>query len=249
VRRDARSMAAELRALLRAAGVAGPFVLVGHSFGWLPVRMFADLYPAETVGLVAVDGSHPDQWARWPTPYADRVLAASQRVTAVLARFGLLQVLDVSASTSAGLPARQAAELRAWSARPGTSRVEAEQIDAWPQSRAQIHAAVPLGDMPLAVLGVSEQPFGAATLTALHLEMGEQGTNTVRRIEQGATHESLVARPEHAAVVADAVRAVAAAHRGARLSEHWRGKGVAREHGCPSPVRAHRRSEPPRRRT
>ena len=30
----------------------------------------------ETAGLVLVDASHPDQWARWPVPYADRIQLA-----------------------------------------------------------------------------------------------------------------------------------------------------------------------------
>jgi pimeloyl-ACP methyl ester carboxylesterase len=32
-------------------------VLAGHSFGGLPVRAFADLYPELTAGLVLVDAS------------------------------------------------------------------------------------------------------------------------------------------------------------------------------------------------
>ncbi len=216
VPRDARSMAAQLRAALRAAEVHGPFVLVGHSFGWLPVRMFASLFAEEIVGLVAADGSHPDQWVQWPFPRADRVLAASLRASTVAARLGLLRVFDTTAAITDGLPSRQAAELRAGSARPGTAAVEAEQIDAWPRSRAQIQAAEPLGDIPLVVLGVSDQPFGNRTLTALHHRMRGQGTNTVGRVVQGATHESLIARPSHAAYVVDAVQAVATTGPGQR---------------------------------
>jgi pimeloyl-ACP methyl ester carboxylesterase len=212
--RDAATMAVELRAALRAAGLPGPFVLAGHSFGWLPVRAFAELYRDEVAGLVAVDGSHPDQWVRWPTRHADRILIASTRLTGLLARFGLLRLLDLSARVSAGLPDRQVGELRARTALPRTSAVEAEQLAGWAAGRATIAAARPLGDLPLVVLGVSEQPFGAATLDALSAEMTAGSTNAVRRVVAGATHESLVADPAHAAVVADAIRAVAA---GARL--------------------------------
>jgi pimeloyl-ACP methyl ester carboxylesterase len=202
--RDARSLAAELRAALRAAGIPGPFVLAGHSFGWLPVRAFADLYRAETVGLVAVDGSHPDQWVRWPTPYADRILRTANRVTEALAWFGLLRVVDLSARVSAGLPRRQRDELRARTARPATSAVEADQLAGW----AANPPFRPLGDLPVVVLGVSEQPFGGATLTTLSEELVE---GAVRRVVHGATHESLVSRREHAAEVAAAIRAVIAA--------------------------------------
>jgi pimeloyl-ACP methyl ester carboxylesterase len=134
--RDAETLATELHTALLAAGVAGPYVLAGHSFGGLPVRAFAQLYPGETAGLVLVDASNPDQWVRWPVRNADRMIVTSQRVTAVLARVGLLRVVDLSRAVSAGLPDRAAAELRARSALPGTSAVEAEQMAAWPTSRA-----------------------------------------------------------------------------------------------------------------
>lgn len=52
----------ELRKLLDAANVAGPYVLVGHSFGGYNIRYFASLYPDEVVGMVLVDASHPEQF-------------------------------------------------------------------------------------------------------------------------------------------------------------------------------------------
>lgn len=52
----------ELRKLLDEANVAGPYVLVGHSFGGYNIRYFASLYPDEVVGMVLVDSSHPQQF-------------------------------------------------------------------------------------------------------------------------------------------------------------------------------------------
>jgi len=46
---------ADLHALLSAAREAGPFVLVGHSYGGLIVRLYASTYPKEVSGLVLVD--------------------------------------------------------------------------------------------------------------------------------------------------------------------------------------------------
>jgi pimeloyl-ACP methyl ester carboxylesterase len=49
----------KLRALLAAAGVKPPYVLVGHSWGGLLIRVFAALYPGDVAGLVYVDSTDP----------------------------------------------------------------------------------------------------------------------------------------------------------------------------------------------
>lgn len=50
-----KNAVADLHALLKAANVPGPYVLVGHSYGGLIVRLYASTYPNEIVGLVLVD--------------------------------------------------------------------------------------------------------------------------------------------------------------------------------------------------
>jgi pimeloyl-ACP methyl ester carboxylesterase len=52
--------ASELHALLRAAGVRAPYVLVGHSIGGLIARVYAEQYPKEVAGMVLVDPTHED---------------------------------------------------------------------------------------------------------------------------------------------------------------------------------------------
>jgi pimeloyl-ACP methyl ester carboxylesterase len=53
--RSTGDVVADLHALLSAAGVPGPYVMVGASTGGLIVRQYASLYPAEVSGLVLVD--------------------------------------------------------------------------------------------------------------------------------------------------------------------------------------------------
>lgn len=55
----------DLHALLKAANVSPPYVLVGHSAAGMSIRVFADRYPEEVVGLVPVDSSHEDQSVRF----------------------------------------------------------------------------------------------------------------------------------------------------------------------------------------
>lgn len=59
-RRTGREIATHLRALLNAAGIDPPYVLVGHSIGGPYVLAFAKLYPGDTAGIVLVDGRPPD---------------------------------------------------------------------------------------------------------------------------------------------------------------------------------------------
>jgi pimeloyl-ACP methyl ester carboxylesterase len=51
----------DLHALLEAARIPPPYVLVGHSVGGLHVRLYAAYHPEQVAGLVLVDSSHPDQ--------------------------------------------------------------------------------------------------------------------------------------------------------------------------------------------
>src|SRR5215208_4630262 len=62
--RSATELVADLHALLAAAAVPGPYVLVGHSVGGLLVRLYASPYPDDVVGMVLVDATHEDNWAR-----------------------------------------------------------------------------------------------------------------------------------------------------------------------------------------
>jgi pimeloyl-ACP methyl ester carboxylesterase len=62
---------ADLHALLRAADIPGPYVLVAHSYGGLIARLYAGTHPRQVAGRVLVDASYelfrdlftPEQWA------------------------------------------------------------------------------------------------------------------------------------------------------------------------------------------
>jgi pimeloyl-ACP methyl ester carboxylesterase len=64
--RTAAEVATELRELLRAAGVPGPFLLVAHSLGGAYVRRFAQLFPDEVAGMLWLDAFHEDWDAYMP---------------------------------------------------------------------------------------------------------------------------------------------------------------------------------------
>ena len=64
--RDAKQVAGELHALLEGAGIDGPYVLVGHSFGGLYMQTYAARYPEEVAGVALIESSHPEQFSRLP---------------------------------------------------------------------------------------------------------------------------------------------------------------------------------------
>ena len=62
--RTSQDLVDDLHTLLSNAGVAGPYVLVGHSLGGLNARLFASEYPESVVSMVLVDAAHEDLWNR-----------------------------------------------------------------------------------------------------------------------------------------------------------------------------------------
>lgn len=84
---------AELRALLGAAGIAGPYILVGHSYGGLLVRAYAALNPHDVAGLILVDPVAVGEWTQ-PSEEALRRLRRGVRLArrgAWLAQLGLVR--------------------------------------------------------------------------------------------------------------------------------------------------------------
>ena len=94
--RTAGRVADELHVLLERGGVAPPFVLVGHSFGGLVMRIFAARHPSEVAGLVLVDPAHPEDWVK-PAPKEQAKIDRGMRLCrsgATAARFGAARLVS-----------------------------------------------------------------------------------------------------------------------------------------------------------
>lgn len=64
--RTSRQMVEELHSLLVKANIPAPYILVGHSFGGIIMRQYANQYPDEVFGIVLVDSSHELQNKKFP---------------------------------------------------------------------------------------------------------------------------------------------------------------------------------------
>ncbi|XXM70803.1 alpha/beta fold hydrolase [Lysinibacillus sphaericus] len=62
-----------LRNLLKKADVKPPYLLVGHSFGGVNVRLFANRYPEEVAGVILLDSVHEDQNKKMVPLFTEKV--------------------------------------------------------------------------------------------------------------------------------------------------------------------------------
>ena len=177
----ARHIAQDLHALLDAAGVPGPYVLVGHSFGGYVNRVFAHLYRDEVAGLVLVDSLHSAEWKN-PAPEQLRMIEVGlrhARIAVWLARLGLVRFclarlargsprMGWAAASAFGpgaaaavrriageirkLPAPTLPVVRGLWSQPKNFLSLGQHVAALPISAAQAAAMNSLGDLPLVVL-------------------------------------------------------------------------------------------------
>jgi pimeloyl-ACP methyl ester carboxylesterase len=84
--------ARDLHSLLEHAGIAGPYILVGHSYGGYIVRRFAAAYPQSVAGIVLIDS--PDEvWSFAAEGLLDaQTIGAQEWRRGLAAQFGLLRL-------------------------------------------------------------------------------------------------------------------------------------------------------------
>ena len=199
--RDGQEVASELHTLLQKAGIPGPYVMVGHSFGGLYTLFFAHQYPEDVVGVVLLESSHPDQWTSTPAGQALYTSTArTYSVTSILARLGLLR-LKMKSQPPLGLPDLQNKELAAFLSATKDWDAQAAEFSATVELDNEVRAAGSLGNLPLFVLTATDHGGPAEMEQAwqkLQNELAELSTNSAHKVLDGAHHESLWADPKYA---------------------------------------------------
>jgi pimeloyl-ACP methyl ester carboxylesterase len=172
-----RDSARDLHALLHAAPIAPPYILVARGFGGFNVRVYHGLYPADVAGVVLVDAEHEDELTLFPEERGmagriplhlgfppDLVL---RTVTAV----GMMRMMNHGGRPieMEGLTAAEQATL-AGLARLPKQRAAFLAEQAFASGPEQARAAGPLGDLPLTVLTPDDAVEDARHIARLDLQ-------------------------------------------------------------------------------
>jgi pimeloyl-ACP methyl ester carboxylesterase len=158
--RTAAHVAQELHTLLQNARVPGPYVLVGHSLGGLPVRVFAHDYAAEVAGVVLIESMHPRQAkpATPTTPPQTTAPASALSLATLPARIGVLRVLAGPLDLKGGLSPEVANAYVAFSVTSRFIQTQLDESQGLGASLAQAGAVTSLGAVPLIVLSRGQDP-------------------------------------------------------------------------------------------
>ena len=223
----------ELRALLAAAAVPPPYVLVGHSFGGLTVRLFLQRFPQEVAGLVLLDPAYPADWAVPSAAHAalfrrgvrlcryarhaarlriTHVVAAlahagalgSARLAAFVASRGALQRVDEEVmAPAAKLPPDVRAIAQRFWTEPKFFEALGSQIEAIGESAASVAVDQQFGDVPLVV--VSGETNSDAGQLARQARLAARSTRGRHVIAKRSGHWIPLDRPD---VVVEAIREI-----------------------------------------
>jgi pimeloyl-ACP methyl ester carboxylesterase len=117
--RTAAESVHDLHTLLEAADVPGPYVLVGHSYGGMLMRLYASTYPDEVVGMVLVDAFSEGLKAQMTAEQWTAYAAIFQPVPEALAGYPDLEFTDLDLSVSQVRDATDAVPLRPCPQSPG----------------------------------------------------------------------------------------------------------------------------------
>ena len=187
--RDARQISNEVHTLLKGAGTEGPYVLVGHSYGGLYARMYAARYSEEVAGVALVDSSHLEQFTR--SPQGREMYEQTRRMGTVipwLTRLGVTRLTNFYPAHP-DLPSQQRAQIEAFNSSTQQVVTTVEEFRATPQTNAQVRATGSLGNKPLAVVSAGEQ---SSSWLEMQDELAALSSNSIHRVVEGATHESLL---------------------------------------------------------
>jgi pimeloyl-ACP methyl ester carboxylesterase len=208
--RTPRQIADELHTLLTNAGIAGPYVLVGHSLAGKNVRLFALSHPEQVVGMVLVDarGEYVDANTSPAEEHAfQQALAAQASQFRVARSLGLVRLIGASLWGGPGMPREMRTEGMLF--QTSQRAVDAQTAEGLERAAddALLQAAPALGDRPLIVLASEQNMTATPYWVEAQRRQAALSTNGRLIVPEGSVHYIHWEQPT---LVIDAVRQVIA---------------------------------------
>lgn len=213
----AGEVADRLHGVIEAAGIEGPYVLLGMSAGGVYVREYYARYPQNVVGMVLVDSSHEQQGDRMP-PFEGTDMQRMLRVCSALQPLGVVRAMGTMGQMldRIDVPADARPLLES---RLNQSHYCASMLAESQSFEQEIHdptAPASLGDLPLIVLSQGKEPeadeaFGVseeyaraqrAAWNELQQELAALSSRGQRRVAEDSGHVIQLDQPQ---IVIDAV--------------------------------------------
>jgi pimeloyl-ACP methyl ester carboxylesterase len=196
--RTAAQFAKELHTLLQRASIPGPYVLVGHSMGGLPVRVFVHTYAADVAGMVLIESMNPRQAKPSATPTSPPAATRSGfSVLTLPARIGLLRVFAGPIGLTSGLSAEVQHAYTAFSVTPRSVQTTLDEGTGMPESFFQARAVKTFGDIPLIVLSRGLDPD--QDWQAMQTELLNLSSHSQQFIADKSGHNIQLDQPDAAA--------------------------------------------------
>ena len=217
--RTSEFLVRDLRTLLERAGIAPPFVLVGHSFGGMNIKLFAEQHQRDVAGLVFVDPSH-ENLAKRRWEIAPQGAAANVQYNAFLQRCLEAKPEELAPGSRLAegcatppFSERLSPELRALAtARATTPGYRhawiSEQLNIWTISAEQLRAAHrSLDPVPIVVLTREPRPRREdqtqeianaqnALTVELHTEIARMSSRGRIRVVHDSEHHFQLDQPQ-----------------------------------------------------
>lgn len=222
------NIAIELHDMLHAAQIKGPFILVGHSFGGLVARRFAQLYPEDVLSVLLID---PMRCEEWPplNPAKQRAVDMGSRLAGYaipFARFGIVRLAVTSLLCRSGKLSGNLASVAGAGGRHVLGRVTEEvrkmprevwpivaahwsrpdyyagmrnHVRAVPETVREMEATEPIREIPVRVLTP-----GKSTVLSEE-KLGRIGDNVEQVIAHASAHWIHLDEPQ---LVIDSIRAM-----------------------------------------
>ena len=204
-RQDAHQLSADVRGLLAAANVPGPYVLAGHSVGGTYALAYAMDYPKDVAGVALLDSSTPYQFDLSAYRSFYSLWRRASALLPTLARAGAARVYSLGMGFSS-LPSDARRQARAFSSSPRELRADRDEFAELRNVFRQDKDLTSLDGRPLFVLTADLGQLSG--WTASQNKLAGLSTNSVHETTHGATHAALLEDRNYAALSSRAIRAV-----------------------------------------